>query len=129
MSERARQNDMLLELGGREDTRLFRQNVGQAWVGKFVSLKHGRLILDNARPFHSGLCVGSSDLIGFRSVTLGGERTAVFCAIEAKTPTGRASAEQKAFVRTVLDHGGFAGFARTPDEARAILRIGGSDDE
>ena len=129
MSERARQNDMLLELGGREDTRLFRQNVGQAWVGKFVSLKNGRLILDNARPFHAGLCVGSSDLIGFRSVTLGGERTAVFCAIECKTPTGRASAEQKAFVRTVLDHGGFAGFARTPDEARAILRIGGSDDE
>lgn len=129
MSERSRQNDILLELGGREDTRLFRQNVGQAWVGVFVSLKHGRLILDNARPFHAGLCVGSSDLIGFRSVTLGGERTAVFCAIECKTPTGRASAEQKAFVRTVLDHGGFAGFARTPDEARAILRIGGSDDE
>lgn len=129
MSERHIQNDILLELGGRDDTRLFRQNVGQAWVGVFVSLKNGRLILDNARPFHAGLCVGSSDLIGFRSVVIGGERVAVFSAVECKTPTGRARPEQKAFVRTVLDHGGFAGFARTPDEARSILRIGGSGDE
>lgn len=125
MTERHIQNDILRDLGARPDIRLFRQNVGEAWVGVFVSFKNGRLILDNARRFFAGLCVGSSDLIGWRTVVVTpdmvGQRVAVFAAIEVKAKRGSPTTEQRAFTGAVNLAGGRAGFARSVDEARIIV--------
>lgn len=125
MTERHIQNDILRDLGARPDIRLFRQNVGEAWVGVFVSFKNGRLILDNARRFFAGLCVGSSDLIGWRTVVVTpdmvGQRVAIFTGIEVKAPRGSPTTEQRAFTGAVNSAGGRAGFARSVDEARIIV--------
>lgn len=125
MTERHIQNDILRDLGARPDIRLFRQNVGEAWVGTFVSFKNGRLILDNARRFFAGLCVGSSDLIGWQTVVVTpdmiGQRVAVFVGIEVKAPRGSPTTEQRAFTGAVNSAGGRAGFARSVDEARIIV--------
>ena len=58
---------------------------------------------------------GCSDIIGQT-------RTGVFIAIECKRRTGRGNDDQKAFVALVRRHGGLAGFARSIDDAQAILR-------
>jgi len=71
------------------------------------------------------LCVGSSDLIGWRSVTVRpedvGRRLAVFVAIEAKTGGARLTKEQRAFVEAVRAAGGLAGVARSVEDAAALL--------
>jgi hypothetical protein len=99
---------------GRGDTRLWRNNTG--------------VLFDRAgRPVRFGLCNGSSDLIGFRSIVIRpehvGKRLAVFAALEVKTATGRATEEQKAFLSTVNEMGGLAGVARCEDDAGEILGI------
>jgi len=72
-----------------------------------------------------GLCKGSSDLIGFRSVLVTpemvGTRVAVFVACEVKAPDGRATLEQTNFLRTILDAGGIAMLVRSGDEAVSAL--------
>jgi hypothetical protein len=98
------------------DVRLFRNQVGA------LEDKRGRWV-------QFGLCEGSSDLIGWRSVIatpdMVGQRVAIFTAIEVKTPNGRTEkerlAEQERFVNTVLTHGGLAGFAHNVPEARRVL--------
>ena len=60
-----------------------------------------------------GLAPGSSDLIGWT-------RDGVFLAIEVKTPRGRLTAAQAAFLSAVAASGGRAGCARSEDEALAI---------
>jgi hypothetical protein len=68
-------------------TRLFRNNTGT------LRDQHGR-------PVQFGLCKGSADLIGYRSITITpdmvGQQVAVFTSIEVKTPTGRIRPEQQA---------------------------------
>jgi hypothetical protein len=79
------------------------------------------------RPVTFGLCKGSSDLIGLRSVTIGpehvGQTLAVFVAVEVKSAQGRTTAEQGAFIEQVTAMGGLAGVARTVGEAAAILDL------
>jgi hypothetical protein len=62
------------------DTRLFRNNTGT------LRDQHGR-------PVSFGLCKGSADLIGYRTITITpdmvGQQVAVFLSIEVKTPTGQ----------------------------------------
>lgn len=86
------------------DTRVFRNQVGS------YQLKDGRWLT-------SGLCVGSSDLIGFRSVTITpthvGQKIAQFLAIECKSPTGRVRPEQIAFLAAIEKCGGIAILARS----------------
>lgn len=102
--------------------RLFRQNVGQGWIGKSerittartVTLNPGDVIVRQARPLHAGLCTGSSDTIGWT-------RDGLFAAVEVKTKTGRASADQIRFIEAVRRAGGVAGVARSDDEALRIL--------
>lgn len=105
--------------------RLFRQNTGQAWVGEVVSRTPETLTLRNYRPLHAGLCNGSSDLIGWHSVTITadmiGSQIAVFTALECKTAKGRASADQTNFIEAVNRAGGLAGVVRSEDEALRIL--------
>ena len=58
----------------------------------------------------AGLCVGSADLIGLT-------KRGRFFAIEVKTPKGRISPEQLAWIEFVNQWGGFAAVARSLDEA------------
>lgn len=132
MSERDVQNKILLTCG-RGDARLFRNNVGVGWTGQTrrftraetVIVRPGDLLIQNPRPLHAGLCEGSSDLIGWRSVEITpdmvGQRIAVFAGIEVKAERGRASEEQRRFIDAVAAAGGIAGVARSPDEAAELL--------
>jgi len=79
--------------------RVFRNNVGK--------LKDAR-----GRWVEFGLCVGSSDLIGFESFVIGpehvGQTVARFLAVECKTHDGRVTPEQQAFIDLVNSFGGKA---------------------
>lgn len=107
---------ILRKLGIRSDLRLFNNPVGEAWMGKTVSQANGQIVLRYPRRVKFGLVPGSSDLIGFRTVVVThdmvGQRIAQFVAIETKAPTGRASKDQKNFLRIVDESGGVAILAR-----------------
>lgn len=124
MSERVTQQQILLELGS-GDCRLFRQNVGQAWAGRVIDRTPQRLVLADPRPLHAGLCKGSSDIIGWRSVVITpdmvGQRVATFVALEVKSQGGRLTSEQRNFLVAIDDHGGLAGIARSVEDARRVL--------
>ncbi len=111
MSEAQTQQQIRLELS-RGPVRLWRNNTGT------LLDKHGR-------PVTFGLCKGSADLIGLRTITIGpehvGQRLAVFAAIEVKSATGRPTAEQTQFLQAVQAMGGLSGIARSVDDARGIL--------
>jgi hypothetical protein len=76
--------------------KLFRNNVGRFKIG--------------SRYIQYGLCVGSSDLIGF---TAAGD----FVAIECKTSKGKKSIDQQNFIEAVNSAGGIAFFAYSVQEA------------
>ena len=106
---------------------LFRNNVGQAWSGSRIErLSGNRLIIHDARPVQFGLCVGSSDLVGWKPVTVTqdmvGATIAAFVAIEVKAPRGRATDAQMNFIAAVIAAGGRAGIARSTDDLRAIVK-------
>ena len=74
-----------------------------------------------------GLCKGSSDLIGLRSLEvtpeLVGQRLAQFVALEVKTAQGVLSPEQRAFLRLVQQLGGVAAACRSVEEAEQLLAM------
>jgi hypothetical protein len=94
-------------------TRLFRNNTGT------LRDQHGR-------PVSFGLCKGSADLIGYRSITITpdmvGQQVAVFTSIEVKTATGRLRPEQQQWLDAVQAAGGIAGVARSVEDAETLLR-------
>lgn len=96
-----------------EGARLFRNN-----VGLFDTL--------DGRKIRTGLCVGSSDLIGWTEVTITpemvGRKVAVFTAVEVKAPRGRLTKEQAAFIAAVNRHGGIGIKATTVRGALEGLR-------
>lgn len=108
-SETALQNEIRLEIGKLKNARLFRNNVGMI----------------NGVQF--GLCVGSSDLIGFQSVTITpemvGQKVAIFTAIEVKTETGKVSPAQIKFTEMVNKFGGIGAIVRSVNEAVEVLGI------
>ena len=70
-------------------TILFRNNVGTGWTGTVKRSKTGSgIYIENPRPLNAGLCVGSSDLIGWKLIEVTpdkvGKKIAVFVAIEGK---------------------------------------------
>ena len=93
------------------DVRLFRNN-----TGALLDMQ-GRLV-------KFGLCKGSSDLIGFRSITITpdmvGQKIAVFSAIEVKDK-GKATVDQKNFINIINNAGGYAGVAKNVNDAKKIL--------
>lgn len=135
MSEHAIQQQILAALGSGPQ-RLWRNNVGTGWTGQAtrvtagnvralaVGLRPGDVVIRGARVLHSGLCVGSSDLIGYRVQEINGQRVARFAAVEVKSAKGRPSTEQQAFIAKVRADGGLAGIARSVEEAAAILAGG-----
>ena len=111
MSEQAIQQRIRLACS-RGPTRLWRNNTGR------LRDERGQLVT-------FGLCPGSADLIGYRSVVVTsdmvGQTLAVFAAVEVKTPTGRPTPEQTTFLEHVAAAGGLAGIARSVDDAERIL--------
>jgi hypothetical protein len=97
-------------------TRLFRNNTGT------LRDQHGR-------PVSFGLCKGSADLIGWRTVTITpemvGQQMAVFTSIEVKTATGRLRPEQQQWLDAVQAAGGIAGVARSVEDALRITTADG----
>jgi hypothetical protein len=107
-------------------SRLFRNNVAQAWVAnKVIDLPGGDKRLVNPRPLHAGLMPGSGDLIGWTPVTITpdmvGKTIAVFTSVETKTLTGRIRKGQPEWAAAIQKAGGYAGFARSDDDLRDIL--------
>ncbi len=104
--------------------RVFWNNVGKCWIGKAqvikspmsVNVDHGDVVIRGARRFHAGLAEGSSDLIGWDSVTVTpdmvGRKIAVFVSMEVKTPKGRATPKQEQWIKVVDQAGGIAGIVR-----------------
>jgi hypothetical protein len=136
MSEHIIQQRILLACGT-GSTRLFRNNVGTGWAGQATkvtpgnlraaaaALRPGDVVIRQGRPLHAGLCVGSSDLIGWRSRVITpemvGQTIAQFVAIEVKSPTGRTTAQQDQFLSQIQAVGGCGGVARSVDAATALL--------
>ena len=91
---------------------LFRNNTGKGWVGKIISHTEGILILLNPRPLNTGLCVGSSDLIGWTPIKIThdmvGHTISVFTACEIKTDNLKPTKEQTNFINAVNKQGGIA---------------------
>jgi hypothetical protein len=125
MSESNIQNLILLDVGKLTNVRLFRNNTGTGWQGKTLQHNGTRLVLESPRPLNAGLCKGSSDLVGWTekiiTADMVGQKIAIFTAIECKTATGRPTTEQLNFIERVRNAGGFAGIARSPEDARKIM--------
>jgi len=100
---------------GRGPVRLWRNNTGA-------------LVDQQGRLVRFGLCKGSSDLIGLRSVVVTpemvGQRIAQFVALEIKAPQGVVSPQQQAFLRLVQELGGVASVCRSIEQAQAVLGLG-----
>ena len=96
------------------NTRLFRNNTGTLYDRQ-------------GRPVQFGLCKGSADLIGWRTVTVTpemvGTQVAVFTSLEVKTPTGRLRPEQQQWLETVQAAGGIAGVARSVEDAKGLTAV------
>ena len=114
MQETELQNRIRLAVGRCANVRLFRNNVG------LFKTQDGRSV-------QTGLCVGSSDLIGFTSKIITpdmvGQKVAIFTAIEVKTPKGKVSDAQYNFMNLIDNHGGIASIVRSVDEALDMFRI------
>jgi hypothetical protein len=99
---------------GRGRVRLWRNNTGA-------------LVDQQGRFVRFGLCKGSSDLIGLRSLEitpeLVGRRIAQFVALEIKTGSGTVSPEQRAFLQLVQQLGSLGGVCRSIAEAQAVLDL------
>ena len=99
---------------GRGTVRLWRNNTGA-------------LVDQQGRFVRFGLCKGSSDLIGLRSLEVTpemvGQRLAQFVALEVKTVSGTVSTEQRAFLQLVQQLGGLGAVCRSIEEARTVLDL------
>lgn len=98
--------EILRTFGARPGVRLFRNSVGMV-----------RLPGGGAIPY--GLCPGSADLVGWRTLPSG---VAQFVALEVKAPGGRVAPAQAAFLAAVTRAGGVAAVVRSLSDVEAALR-------
>lgn len=119
---------------GKAGVRVFRNNTGQAWQGseRVFYEENGRRVLKmyDPRPIDAGLVEGSSDLIGWTTVTVTpemvGQKLAIFTAIEVKKNIKSVvSAKQLNFLTVIKNAGGIAGLARDPEEAARLVKMKG----
>lgn len=96
---------------------VWRNETAGAWVGKVIHKAGDQVTLSDARMMPFGLCVGSSDIIGIAP-------DGKFLAIEVKTnsKSSKASKEQLLFNAAVIKAGGYAGIARSPEDALNIIK-------
>lgn len=130
MSEHEIQQRILIACGS-GTTRLWRNNVGTGWAGPATkitagniravaaALRPGDVVVRQGRPLHAGLCVGSSDLIGYRRIN----GVAQFVALEVKSERGRPTTEQTRFLDHIQAAGGVSGIVRSIDAAQALLAV------
>lgn len=101
-----------LEAGGRPGTRLFRNNVGLFFTKQGI-------------PIRCGLFKGSSDQIGWRTVTITpdmvGRQVAVFVSLEVKGLRGVVEPDQAHWIERVRAAGGIAGAAWSIEQAKEII--------
>lgn len=121
----------LQKLASTLGARLFRQQVGMAWVGdvrrvsrsEMMRVNPGDVVIRKARPFHAGV-TGMSDLGGWVPVEITaamvGSTVAVYCQVEVKDGA-RTTREQTAWIDAVRRAGGRAGIARSEDDLSAII--------
>ena len=119
MSEHAIQNEIRNALAGK--CMLFRVNVGTAWTGQVSKLPGNRVLIENARPFSTGLPPGFSDTFGMVPVVITvdmvGMTMGQFLAGEIKADSGRVSPKQAAFLQAISNQGRRAGVWRSVDDA------------
>ena len=117
---------IMLGLSRVTKSKVFRNNTGMGWQGISKPTNNGDRLIIDPRPLHSGLCKGSSDLIGWTPIIITkemvGKTIGVFTAVEVKKENGRASKEQLNFIQRVKDDGGIAGIATNPDEAINLVQ-------
>lgn len=113
--------------------RLLRFNSGMGWTGKVIRNKDGSITIHNPRPLitivgdnQNKPFSGFSDLAGFTPVTITpdmvGKTLAVFTAIEVKDATNNPSEDQERFLAIVQRNGGYAGVARSVEDALKIIQ-------
>jgi len=99
-------------LNHKRNFRVFRNNVGCMRTSKGTFMRFG-------------LCVGSSDLIGYRTIKITdamvGQKIAQFAAFEIKSEKGKLSLEQVDFLKQVTEAGGLARVLRSKEEAEGIF--------
>ena len=126
MTEADTQAAIRLALGRRDDVRLWRNNVGEAWLGRVIHQTASEVVIARPSRVRYGLCTGSSDLIGARRMTVTqamvGTVIAQFVAAECKPPKrGKPTSEQLDFIDFVNAFGGIAGVVRSVDDALALI--------
>lgn len=116
--------------------RLFRNSVGQGWVGRSRRMRAGEtfraqggeVVIMDPRPLHAGLFKGSADGIGWQEVVITqdmvGQRIARFLSVETKAAKGRAKPEQLVWLEQVAKAGGLAVIVRSAGDAVEILQQG-----
>jgi hypothetical protein len=113
MKETPLMHEIMVE-ASRAGLRLWRNNVGL-------------FNTDDGRKIRTGLCVGSSDLIGLAPMVVTqamvGRRVAIFTAVEVKVKGRKAEGGQPAFLAAVKEAGGIAVVAHSV--AEALEQIGG----
>jgi hypothetical protein len=131
MLENALMHRIMLRCGNGA-SRLFRMNVGLAWVGNatritktgMVLCQPNDVVIRQARPFRAGV-EGMSDLVGWtsREITADdvGKTVAIYTAAEVKTETGRLRKEQAVFIDAVKGAGGIAGVVRSEADAVELI--------
>lgn len=122
-SEKAEQNDALMQLSALDGSLFYRNNTGQGWqgipvdkpAGDYVRVEPGMKILRDARPIRFGL-EGSGDIMG----AYAGKPVAV----EMKSATGRQREMQRYFEQAWVKAGGIYVLARSAKEARDGVLLG-----
>lgn len=127
-SEAAIQQAIRLDIA-RSGIDLWRQNVGACQDQSGRLIRYG--ILNDSKQVNQRF--KSSDLVGIRPILITadmvGQIVGVFAAIECKAsnwtcrPNDEHTQAQQRFIDLVRAAGGFAGFARSVEEARTILRL------
>ncbi len=111
---------IMMKLTESPAVRVFRNNVGSGFQGRTVHEGTGEVVLTGARRIKFGLCEGSSDLIGWTTLTVTpemvGRRVAVFTALEVKRDKKqKPTPEQVNFLRAVRQAGGIAEVVTDPE--------------
>jgi hypothetical protein len=111
--------------------RVFRNNVGMAWLGKAerndashpvtATIHPGDVVVRHAKPVKFGIGgEGGSDLIGIKEVTITTEMVGTtigqFVALEVKTSKGKVKPSQINFLSFVTSMGGRGLVVRSPDD-------------
>ena len=116
-----------IETFSKYQNRLFRNNVGEAWQGRWAKQENGNVLIQHPRRIVFGLAPGSGDIIGLRSLEIHpemvGQRIAQFVSIETKTDRRSNTEQQDNWAEMVRMMGGVAGTARSIDEVATLLGV------